>query len=498
MMPFLQNHSCDPFTPQTQPCQLGNYVSYSINVSSAEDVVAGIELAQANNIRLVIKNTGHEYFILPIRYILKWLIYSCSYLGKSTGAGSLGLWTHNRNSSTFIPKYQSSSYIGPAFRFGAGIVAYEAYYAADAQGLRAIGGECPTVGLAGGYTQGGGHSALSSAYGLGADQVLEWEVVTSTGQHLNATPTENSDLYWALSGGGGGTFGVVLSMTVRVFSDGPIGGASMSVPRANLSDDAFWAAISNFHSGLSAFTDVSSTAVYVISSDSFSITLVAPNASSTSDVENQIAYLTSYLASNNVSHTLNITIFDSYLSQYNSDFGPLPTGSVAASSPISSRLIPRAITDSPTGISNLTSVLQNILATPPFYAIGVALNTTAKDTIASNSVLPAWREALVHMNILAPWDYRGSSSALAALDKTLSTVLGPMLDAVAPESGTYVNEANFGLEGNWQKAFWRDNYARLKEVKNKYDPEDLMYVTKGVGSEVWNVDEGRGGRICRA
>lgn len=56
---------------------------------------------------------------------------------------------------------------------------------------------------------------MSSEYGLGADQVLEWEVVTANGDHIVATPSNNADMYWALSGGGPGTFGVVISMTVR-------------------------------------------------------------------------------------------------------------------------------------------------------------------------------------------------------------------------------------------------------------------------------------------
>lgn len=63
------------------------------------------------------------------------------------------------------------------------------------------------MGIAGGYTQGGGHSALTSAYGMGADQALEWEVVTPNGDHLIASPTQNTDLYFALSGGGGSTYG---------------------------------------------------------------------------------------------------------------------------------------------------------------------------------------------------------------------------------------------------------------------------------------------------
>ena len=93
--------------------------------------------------------------------------------------------------------------------------------------MRVITGTCPTVGIAGGYTSGGGHGVFTSRYGMAADNVLEWEVVTAAGQHLVATPTDPStrDLYWALSGGGAGTFAVVISMTTRVYPDGPMAGA---------------------------------------------------------------------------------------------------------------------------------------------------------------------------------------------------------------------------------------------------------------------------------
>lgn len=64
MNPFFQNASCDPFTPRTKPCTLGNYVDYAINCTNAEDAAAGLRFAQAHNIRLVIKNTGHEYVTL--------------------------------------------------------------------------------------------------------------------------------------------------------------------------------------------------------------------------------------------------------------------------------------------------------------------------------------------------------------------------------------------------------------------------------------------------
>lgn len=57
----FQNQSCDPFTATDRPCELGNYASYSINATSVDDVLAGINFAKEKNVRLVIKNTGHEY-----------------------------------------------------------------------------------------------------------------------------------------------------------------------------------------------------------------------------------------------------------------------------------------------------------------------------------------------------------------------------------------------------------------------------------------------------
>ncbi len=65
MQPSFANQSCDPFTPETQACVLGNYVSYAISVSSTADVAAALSFATKNNIRVVIRNTGHEYVNLP-------------------------------------------------------------------------------------------------------------------------------------------------------------------------------------------------------------------------------------------------------------------------------------------------------------------------------------------------------------------------------------------------------------------------------------------------
>ena len=60
MAPFFANQSCDPFTPKSTPCTLGNYVDYAINVSQVSDISKGIAFAVKHNIRLVVRNTGHE------------------------------------------------------------------------------------------------------------------------------------------------------------------------------------------------------------------------------------------------------------------------------------------------------------------------------------------------------------------------------------------------------------------------------------------------------
>jgi FAD/FMN-containing dehydrogenase len=61
------------------------------------------------------------------------------------------------------------------------------------------------------------------------------------------------------------------------------------------------------------------------------------------------------------------------------------------------------------------------------------------------------------------------------------------LRKVAPKSGSYVSESNY-FNPAWQSAFWGENYARLRAVKAKYDPDGLFFVHHGVGSEEWSAD----------
>jgi FAD/FMN-containing dehydrogenase len=221
MTPFFTNNSCNPFDPSSTTCTMGTYVRYAVNVTTVAHVQAAIAFAQKYNIRFVIRNTGHDF------------------MGKSTGYGSLAIWTHHVIGMNIV-NYKSAYYTGPAVKAMAGTQVGDLYNFTHDNGYAVIGGECSTVGWAGGYTSGGGHSALTSWKGLAADQTLEMEVILADGSIITVSRTQNSDLWWALSGGGPGNYAIIWSLTSKVYPDIMVTGASIIVPQGNASDADFW------------------------------------------------------------------------------------------------------------------------------------------------------------------------------------------------------------------------------------------------------------------
>jgi len=64
MYPVWLNKSCDPFTAEGGQCIIGQYVEYSVDVATPEHIASTAKFAKDNNIRLIVKNSGHEYVIL--------------------------------------------------------------------------------------------------------------------------------------------------------------------------------------------------------------------------------------------------------------------------------------------------------------------------------------------------------------------------------------------------------------------------------------------------
>lgn len=409
-------------------------------------------------------------------------------MGKSTGKGSLSLWTHNLKSIEFL-SYSSKFFNGKAVKIGAGVQGADLFAAANAQNAIVLGGDCSSIGLAGGYTQGGGHSILSSLYGLGADQVLEWEVVTAQGEHLIATPKQNQDLYWALSGGGGGTYGVVISLTIRTHPTDIVGGAELGFVAAGIPNDTYWGAISYWQILQESLVDAGTTSLLLIAPFGFHISpFNAPGASIKQTTE-LLAPFTDYLTAHNIPYSLNVTSLP-FLEHYQKYFGiwnPIAqfTGG---------RLIPRSVVKN--NNVGLTSAFRKIVEGSPFALAITSLNVghpTQKRPVAANAVLPAWRDALFVVIILTAWNFTAPLSESFEQQNIITNVLEPALKAVTPGSGTYLNEGDF-QNPDWKQDFYGSNYGALRAIKAKYDHDDLFYATTAVGSDAWSV--ALDGRLC--
>ncbi|KAF4981966.1 hypothetical protein FZEAL_2312 [Fusarium zealandicum] len=471
MQAYFANQSCDPFLSQSRPCTLGNYPAYAVKVDNSAQVAAAVKFANNHNIRLVVRNTGHDY------------------LGRSTGAGSLAIWTHFMKNTEVI-HWSDKLYTGPALKIGAGVQGSDAVEAAHAHGLTAVSGECPTVGLAG-FTLGGGHSALSTSFGLGADQTLEFEAVTAAGKIVKASASQNSDLYWALSGGGAGNFAVVTSMTIRAHYTGSIGGASLQMSAASTDKATFDNAVARFHHLLPAMIDHGPTVVYYVTSGVLivnPITLV----NSTGDYvrDKVLAPFTSYLAEVGIKAAVSYTTLN-YRDHYDTYMGPLPNGHIAASEyQFGGRLIPRSVIEDDN--ESFQEVIRNLTANG-VIAVGSS-GTFNRYTGVSNAVHPAWRSAIMSMQFATIWDPTRWDDMLT-IQKRITHEFMPQVEAVTPGSGTYMNEGDFN-QLNWEETFYGENWNRLLSIKNKWDPKSLFYNLKGVGSDAWRVAED--GRMCRA
>lgn len=408
---------------------------------------------------------------------------------------------HNVKGTEIIPEYESAYYTGPAIKVGAGVLGLEAYEAADSAGYRVVGGNCPSVGIAGGYTQGGGHSSLSSQYGLAADNVLEWEVVTAGGEHLTATPESNEDLYWALSGGGGGTFAVVISMTARLHQDGPIGGGYLTFDNATAGSDAFWKAVGLFNQRLPAITDAGggNTVAYSLASSAFGIYNLAAPGQSAEEVRALLEPFLGDLETLGIPYNCSTHESATFLEQLRRDYGPFPDGPFQTSALIASRLIPGEVLLKAANNEALTQVLRNTASGSEFVMLMQSLNVNSstplsKSQVADNAVLPAWRATAVHAIVTGPWDWTVTRAEMERREDLLANEIAAALAAVTPGSGTYLNEANFAQK-NWQEEFYGSNYPRLLAIKGKYDPDSVLYATATVGSEAW--EEDAEGRLCR-
>ena len=139
--------------------------------------------------------------------------------GRAFGRRPLPLRRRGRASTCAAWPTSRSTPSGAIARIGGGAIWADVDRATQAHGLATTGGRVSTTGVAG-LTLGGGSGWLERKHGLACDNLLAAELVTADGEIVRAAEDENPDLLWALRGGGG-SFGVVTAVEMRLHPVGP-------------------------------------------------------------------------------------------------------------------------------------------------------------------------------------------------------------------------------------------------------------------------------------
>jgi FAD/FMN-containing dehydrogenase len=385
-----------------------------------------------------------------------------------------------------------------------------------------VGGEDATVGL-GGLIQNGGHGFLSSHYGLSSDQVYQVTVVTTNGRRLVANSVENTDLFWAVRGGEGGQFGVVMEFILKthpVPRNVVMGGLSFyAADSSNSSETASWNALSEVVSSIPDHMDggLNGNITAYTKSMAMALGLKEPPPGvavvigfvglnmTTDRMDHIITKLAAQVSSVGNGSYLNIsrqqTSSQSYWSFVKPE--PLSSDSAGAVSLMTSRLMGRREL-SDIARNDLTNYLQQALVsenpeagTMLLFGLQGGQGPAHAPIHMRGSVLPAWRTSYAHVFTLGASINATSdaSESLSAAASWYEAYKEPVWRNWAPDTGSYMNEGN-PFSSTWKEDFYGENYERLLAIKQKFDPSESLFVWSGVGSDLWNYDL-NSGLLCR-
>jgi FAD/FMN-containing dehydrogenase len=483
--------------------------TYTVAARETGHVVSAVNFARERNLRLVIKGGGH------------------SYLGTSNAADSLLIWTRAMNEievhDSFVPQgCQGQVLPVTAVTVGAGVIWMHTYQAVTSGAGRYVqGGGCGTVGVAG-LVQGGGFGTHSKAFGTAGSSLLEAEVVTADGAVRIANACHEPELFWALKGGGGGSFGVVTRLTLRTWALPESFGAVSTAIRAR-SDDAYrrligafiafyasslcnphWGELARAMPGnrleigmnFQGLDKAQATAIWqpfldwVAAQDDLAATTPAIFAGPGRyrwDGARLEAYVPGAIRHDdrpgapaaNFFWAANLAEAGHVIHDFQSLW--LPADLLRPEQQ-------EALADALTAASRHWTVemhFQKGLAGAPAAAVAAALDTPMNPAVAQAFML-----AIVASE--GPPGFPGlpgHAPDLAAARRDTARIALAMAEIrkVAPGGGAYVAESSYFLP-NWQRAYWGSNYPRLLAVKARCDPEGLFFTRHGVGSESWSED----------
>lgn len=399
-----------------------------------------------------------------------------------------------------------------AVTFGAGVTTQQINDRIASQGIFTNGAEHGEVGVAGGWTQCGGHGPMTSAYGLGSDNVLEFQVVTADGQLKIANEVANPDLFWALRGGCGGTFGIVTQATIRAYASPKFTVTKFNI---NKTDDSWFDGLAYLHSALPDLNDKGVQGYYLIFPNKFAGIFHTVGSLATVDASKKLwepvlSKLATFPGIQKESTVATYSDYPSYKTYYDATWGPAEdekkkrsinddaiivdwwTGEYVKRSerhlgkrhsPGESSKLPlsmgktlgdgRFLDKDTLKSAKFTAALKSAMPTKGMIRGVIVGGSVIGKSTTETSVHPAWRKTYVSI-----WS-----------DKDVDEFIN-----ITPGMGAYINEASFN-ETNWQENFWGSNYPKLSEIKTKYDPNFLFYVTPGINAEQWNANDK--GALCR-
>ena len=478
---------------------------YAVKARQAADVAAAVNFARTRNLRLVVKGGAH------------------SYLGTSNAPDSLLVWTRAMNEialhEAFVPQGCTGALAPtPAVSVGAGCLWIDVYTAVTTRAGRYVqGGGCASVGVAG-LIQSGGFGSFSKGFGNAAAGLLEAEIVTADGRVRVVNPCNDPDLFWALKGGGGGTYGVITRLTLRTHDLPEFFGAAWGTVKAN-SDDAFQRLIGRFV----AFYATSlanlhwGEQVAVQSDNSLKISMVSQGLSKEEaravwkPFFDWIAASADYTVTDklgagahraqswwevqsNPSMVRDLRPgappgrgwwqgdqdqVGAYLHGYDSLWLP-----AALLQPAEQPRLAAALFAGSRHKSIELHINKGLAFAPP-EAIRASLDTAMNPAVTEAFALAiiADGEAAAYPGMKRPpIDREAAHKDARAIDRATQE-----LRRVAPLPGSYLSESNY-FNANWQQAYFGSHYPKLLAIKKRYDPQGLFFVHHGVGSEAWSAD----------
>ncbi|CAE6399460.1 unnamed protein product [Rhizoctonia solani] len=448
---FWDSPECNIGTPRNVICEQGFVPVYSVDARNENHVSEAVKFAGQHNLKLVVKNTGHDFF------------------GRSSGEGSFSIWTHHLKGINFTDSFISAGCSGnevtqSAVTVGAAELWIDVYRAAEEHNATVVGGAAYSVGAAGGWVQGGGHSPISGLYGLGVDNTLQFKLVNPDGQVVTANKCQNQDLFWALRGGGGGTWGVILDVVYKTYP--PLNSSAVVMTINTTNSETLGELSEVFLQALPSITDQGSSPRIWSPSLEFTNSTLRP--------------IYDWVEANNGTQLQLVTSMHStFYDMYATHIQAAPAEVVPFW--FGTRLVSR---------NDLAAKSKDLVK----YIFGdrasqiVSFNLIGGGAVSevdpeSTGLNPQWRrDALLSWQFITAWSVNSSAEEIKQLQANVTKVVQEFGKVTGLEDAAYFNEAD-PHEPQWKKSFFGSHYDRLLEIKQKIDPAGLFMCNRCVGSD---------------